>query len=717
MKVKRVLATSAIAAMFILNGCGGGGNGNDGKKSPSVGGPSKKESPLHIYPEKPVVASDDGILQLTAVVEQNKQILENSDEHTLVATYKSSNEDVATVSEDGYLVGGQPGEAEITVTITDENTTKTYKNKVKVEVKSVDISKLFINPSVATIGKNKEKEFFITALDKAKSPTELEGKYFSLDYSNSLITANPIITQNDAKIKVRAKNEKGYTFITPKFTKAGITVTGDPALIQINSIPQINIPDGLTAGDEIDFLRVKNGSGDNMYIVHTDEDAKLYLDYFNVKNGMWNREDLDYEGNSIKAPKVMKIGKTLTIYSIVDDNKFVKFTSEDDSSWVTQNIEPNGFDLSSSIDFDNIDYVHDGTTVYALIGNKDEIVLAKNSEDSQEFTKIASFKAPNGGNIESVDLALNKNNKLRFTFATDNGDLYYGTVNSDKIELAKPYHSDSLVASKIDYTKNNVPVIMYQKDDKLVELQKTRGGMWASNPISTLTFQQNGLKDSDALSNMEHFDFKVDRFGNSRVVVSANEKLYYIKEYHVKKSSYWRVDSIVNKYVGSYVSMQIDNKNRLKVAYTDDNQNWVKYFAEPVYIKYNDGKDKSRFDDSIKDTRVVETIDLATGKVTIPTKDSSTSTAGEKDGGATTQPSGTGGKNNSNSKGGETTSGSSSSGTPSNQSGDRGNLNDNNTTNVDNNGTNTNSGDTQKQGASDSNNTDTNSTTDDSANF
>ena len=697
MKVKGILATSAIAAMFILNGCGGGGSGNDGKKSPSVGGASKKENPLHIYPEKPVVASDDGILQLAPVVEQNGKILENSDDHVLVATYKSSNDDVATVSEDGYLVGGQPGEAEVTVTITDQNTTKTYTKKVKVEVKTVDISKLFINPSVATIAKNKEKEFFITALDKAKSPTELESKYFSLDYSHSLISANPMITPNDAKIKVRAKNEKGYTFITPKFTKAGITVTGDPALIQINSIPQINIPDGLTGGSEIDFLRVKNGSGDNMYIVHTDDDAKLYLDFFNVKNGMWNREDLDYEGDSIKAPKVMKIGKILTIYAVVDDNKFVKFTSEDDSSWVTQNIESNGFNLSSSVDFDNIDYVQDGSTVYALIGNKDEIVLAKNEEDSQEFTKIASFKAPTGGDIQSVDLALNKNNKLRFTFVTDKGNLFYGTVDSDKIKLEKPYHSDSLEASKIDYTKNNVPVIMYQKDEKLVELQKTRGGLWASNPISALTFQQNGLKNSDALSNMGHFDFKVDRFGNSRVVVSADEKLYYIKEYHVKKSSYWRVDSIVNKYVGSYVSMQIDNKNRLKVAYSDDNQDWVKYFAEPVYIKYNDGKDKSRFDDSIKDTRVVETIDLKTGEVTIPSKDSSTGTPGTENGGATTQPGGTGGPSTSD---GPTTQ-------P--KSGDA--------SNIDNNGTNTSSGDSQQQGASDSNTTDNNSTTDDSADF
>ena len=688
MGIKRVLATSAIAAMFILSGCGGGGNGDDSKQANKPNAPLKKENPLHIYPEKPVVASEDGVLQLTPIVKKGNSILQNSDDHVLVATYKSSDEDVAMVSEDGYVIGGQPGEAEITVTITDQNTSKTYTNKVKVEVKTVDISKIFINPSVASIEKNKEKEFYITALDKAKSPTELEGKYFSVKYSKSLISATPVITPTDAILKVRAKNEKGYTFITPMFTKAGITITGDPALIQVSSIPQINIPDGLSGGSEIDFLRVKNGSGDNMYIVHTDEDARLYLDFFNVRNGAWARKDLEYEGDSIKAPKVMKLGKVLTIYAIVDDSKIVKFTSEDDTSWVFENISLKGFDLAQSIDFNNIDYVQKGSTVYALIGNGNEVVLAKNEEDSPEFTKIASFKTPDKGNIKSVDLTLNKNKMLRFTVVTDNGDLYYGTVSSDKINLGKPNHSDTLEAAKIDYTRNNVPVIMYQKDEKLVELQKTRGGMWARNSISSLTFQENGFKNSDVLSNMKNFDFKVDRFGNSRVVVSADSKLYYLKEYHVKNTPYWRVDSIVNKDVGSYVSMQIDNKNRLKVAYTDENQNWVKYFAEPVYIKYSDGKDKTRFDDTIKDTRVVETIDLKTGKVTIPTNNSTTTTAGEKDDGATTQ------------SGGTTTQ-------PS--TGDA--------TNIDNNGTNMSSGDSQQQGASDSNTTDTNSTTDDSANF
>ena len=167
MGIKRILATSAIAAMFILNGCGGGG-GDHEKESPSAGTPQKKENPLHIYPEKPVVASEDGVLQLTAIVKKGNSILQNSDEHVLVASYKSSDDSVAMVSEDGYVIGGQPGEAEITVTITDQNTSKTYQNKVKVEVKTVDISKIFINPSVASIEKNKEKEFYIKALDKAK---------------------------------------------------------------------------------------------------------------------------------------------------------------------------------------------------------------------------------------------------------------------------------------------------------------------------------------------------------------------------------------------------------------------------------------------------------------------------------------------------------------------------------------------------------------------
>ena len=594
--------------MFILNGCGGGGSSSNGKSNSTP-----EENPLHIYPAKPVVASDDGVLQITATVEENGVLLQNSDEHVLTASYQSANETIASITSDGYLIGGQPGSTEITITIKDENTSKVYTRKVPVEVKTVNISKLFINPSVASIGKNKEKELYITALDKAKSPTELEGKYFRLQYSKTIVSATPIITSNDAKIKVRAKNEKGYTFITPIFSKAGVEITGDPVLIQISSIPQINIPNGLIAGSEVDFLRVKNGSGDDMYIVHTNEDEKIYLDYFNVRNGQWDRKDLDYAGDSIKAPKVMKLGKVTTIYAIVDNKKFNKLTSENGSSWSVEPITTTGFVLDNSIDFNNIDYVTIGSTVYALIGNKDKIVLAKNLKDSNEFVKIASFTTPKEDTVNSVDLALNRDNALRFTFTTEKGYVYYATVNEKIIEINEVrYTSDILEDSKLAYTKNNLPVIMSQQDGELVESEKTNGGVWANNKISSLTFQQSGIKDSEALDNMEHFDFKVDQFGNSRAVVTANDKLFYIKEYHVNDTSYWRVDTIVDKDVGAYVSMQIDAKNRLKVAYSDTQQDWVKYFAEPVYIKYNDGKKKQRVDDTIKATKVIKTITLDT---------------------------------------------------------------------------------------------------------
>jgi len=597
---KTLLLSLAISAIFALNGCGGGGSSGD-KGSAGPGAQQAKKNPLEIYPNNPVVASEDGQLQLAPVIKTGSGILENSDEHTLVATYKSSDPDTVLVAEDGYVLGQQPGEAKVTVTIKDLNTSKTYTNSVNVQVKTVDVSKLFLNPSAVSVGKNQSKELYLTALDREKAPTEIEGKYLSLKYAKSLISATPIITPNDAKVKITAKNEKGYTFLTPIYNKAGVEVTGDPAIVQISSIPQINIPQDLSGGDEIDFLRVKNGSGDNMYIAHTNDDDKIYVDFFNVQNGMWARKDLTYTGDSIKAPKIIYANKTINIFAIVDDSKIERLYSEDGTSWMNQEIFNSNDNSLGNVDYNNIDYVLKDDTVYMLVANGSKIYLAKYKLDSSSAQVITSFDAKNS--INSVDLTLNKNGALRFVYSTSNGEVWYNTVDlvDKKIVQYKVYYtSNGIEAAKIDYTKNNIPVIVYQTSGKIVEAQLTNGGGWASNSISSTQLYENGIKNTDALDSANNFDFKVDKFGNSRIVVSADDKLYYLKEYHVKKTPYWRVDTIVNKNVGEYVSLQIDNKSRLKVAYTDSNKGWVKFFAEPVYIKYNDGKDKKRVSDNIK---------------------------------------------------------------------------------------------------------------------
>jgi len=579
-KLSLVLITSGL----FMVGCG---DTDDDKKDTSNGGNPKSTNPMAIYPKNPVVAKD-GNLKLLPVVSEGGKILEDSDEHTLYVTYKVKDEDIFTVGTQGDVTGINPGESEVTITIKDINTSKTYTNKVKIKVAVVDVSKLFLNPSVAALKNGERKEFTLTALDGDSSATLIEGKYLKFEYQKDQIALTSRITSEISTINVTAKQQKGYTFVTPVFEKAGVKVTGDSTLIQFTSTPQSNAPSGASGGENIDFMRVKTGSGDDLYVVHTGEDL-LYFESFKHKQGKWSRQKLDVDGSTVEYPKIYKDSDGIHVI-VVSDNTFYKFSSENNGgSWTKNKLFEKKFSISSE---NNLDVIS--------IGNK--MILGFSTDDILYVYNIANnsteklFEMKNVDDIKSLKLISNKNGKLRIAFADKEG-LTYVTEQDGSYYMQEIVKNSGIEQVKIAYNKYNSPTIMYYKDSTLKEIEKTNSG-WATASISSLQFTENGLA-SDALEDIRDFDFLVDRYGNSRIIVADDDKLYYIKEHGDSNSKDWRVDKIIEKDVGDYVSLKIDNKSRLKAIFQNRKTEWIKYWAEPVYVKYRDKSTKSKIDDEL----------------------------------------------------------------------------------------------------------------------
>lgn len=592
-----------LSLVLILGGFMLIGSGDDTKKDDSMGGEGSQtpqsNNPMKIYPQNPVVAKD-GNLKLLPVVTEGGKILEDSDDHTLYATYKVKDSDILTIGSQGDVVGKNPGETEVTITIKDENTSKTYTNKVNIKVAVVDVSKLFLNPSVAALKKGESKEFTLTALDSDKSATLIEAKYMKFNYQKSQIDLNARITNEFSKVNVTAKEAKGYSFVTPTFQKAGVTVTGDSTLIQFTSTPQSNAPSGATGGNNIDFIRVKKSGGDDLYVVHTGDDL-LYFESFKHKQGKWSRTKLDTEGSTIEYPKIYKDSALHVI--VVEDNIIYKFTSEDNGGgWSKTKLLDKSFAISSE---NHIQVAKvDSKTLLALATDK----LIEIYDITGTATKL--FSMTNDTAIKSISITANKDKKLRMVFSDDTG-LNYLTEQNGKYYKKEIITGSGIEKVKIAYSKYNVPSIMYYKDSSLVEAEKTKSGAWSKSNISNLQFTENGLDGEDALNDIRDFDFVVDRYGNSRIIVADNEKLYYIKEYGDINSKDWRIDEVIEKDVGDYVSLAIDNKSRLKAIFHNNNTEWIKYWAEPVYVKYRDKSTKNRVVDTL-DTASSDVIEIVT---------------------------------------------------------------------------------------------------------
>ena len=564
-------------------------------------------NPLQVYPKYPII-STEGDLQITTVLSTSKGVKESTDENELFVSYKVANEEIVSVTSSGYLVANGPvGTTKVTVSMTDSKNKKLGSRDIEVEVAELDVKKIVLSPDISLLAKGENQIFSITGIN-GQGPTEVEDSKLSFTYDSNKLELTDSVK---AIVTATAKEKKGYVFLTPTYTDVGTTITGNSAVIEFHTKPNIATPGHVLAGKDADMIRIKNGTIDNLYIAHQREDSKeIILTGFNFKNtNPWSSSTvISSSSSTFVSPKLFTVNKVLNLISIEKKSDtrgdLILLKEESNGAWSDKRILIKDISLNAK-------------SSIGLITIKNEILFTLN-----EDKKISIFKVENSkvkeifafdttDSIQSLDITQNREEKLRLVVA-EKGKLSYITSQEDTFYIQTISSSTSAKKVKLIYTKKNIPIVLYSTDSGLEKRNILSDGWSGATKINGTVFNK-----AEFLKNITAFDAVIDRFNNLKIAVIDDDELYYIKQYKDRsKKDAWRKTKIVTAHVGANsLSMKMDNKNRIKVVYRSLDESWIDYWAEPQFFKYRDKKTIYDNEDDELDENTEGTIILQRGNL------------------------------------------------------------------------------------------------------
>lgn len=180
---------------------------------------------------------------------------ENATNKNLI--WKSSNEDIAAVDENGTVTGNNVGECTISVSSNDESIVA----ECKVKVKAIEVNSLSLDETNVTLGVGQEY-----LLIGSVSPSNATYRNFTWSSSN-----NEILTVNNGKIKAISEGSAAITIISKNGKKATCNFTVIPNLssgtiryvkdtYSVRSGPSTNYSTLATVykNEEVEILKVSN---------------------------------------------------------------------------------------------------------------------------------------------------------------------------------------------------------------------------------------------------------------------------------------------------------------------------------------------------------------------------------------------------------------------------------------------------------------------------
>jgi len=575
------LCTIFFMILFVI-GCGG--NGPEPVSPENEETVTNETNPLKIFPENPILAKD-GILQMVAVLEDNAgNPIENNDENPLSIEWSIDDETKAAIDESGLLVGRQAGSAVLSVTVNEINSDKIYTRTIDLKVEIVTVKKVFINPRVAILSQGETKTFTIIGIDKENSIESLESQRTSFKRDSEYVDITKHFSTYTSTIEVKAKKPKGYTFIIPQYEEAGLQITGDPLLIQIQSIPQPNKPSSnLDGGKCVDFQL--NGNGTSIALVHSDGD-KIYFQHFDAIIGAWAYKDLDKPDGLVYFLKINANDENIKILAVVDDKMIFWQSSNSGGTFARTELET-GIDTHNYGDTIDLEYADNNTYILYYNDNQDKELSLITIDEENNIIKdniLTNVK------ILSLDLNKNKSNELRFILSTFDG-LYYVTKQDTEFYKEQVYQWTNIKYASIAYDRRNNPYIAFYKElDEKIIVSFREEGTWQQDTISSINFGENGLDTEDIMFDIKDLSLTVDRYNALRIAIIGGEDVYYLKRYKESTQLKWRIDKLTNGDVGEYLAIHIDNSSRARIFFEDIQLQWIKYWAEPIYFDYRDAR-------------------------------------------------------------------------------------------------------------------------------
>ena len=581
----------AVVAGFLLVACDGGSSDR-----------------FIIIPNKDsVTIADGGELELKTVYKDKTGELVEKEEGDGISLTFALESDTATaieVTSGGLVIAKQTGSATVIATLTDGEST--FSDSIKVNVELVDTKKIFLNPSLITFEKEKSsKTLEVIGIDKTGFPTKLKAEDISYIVDDeSIISLREDFTDTISRLTITTKTDDvGYTFITPQYNYAdSIVITGSPALAQIYPTPQPNKPrESSSGGDFASVVNTYNSKSQRVLnIAHSDGHEKVYFHKFDSSAGVWADQTLTLEEYAnIQALKLQVVGDIFYIVVATDDS-VVLFASDDEGrSWSTLPIE-----LEAQITSAQITVINETITVYYY----DEDSLSLNTitvtGNTHAITTISS-----GKEINHFDFVLNNAGEVRGAMSTKDG-VYYISQQDGKYYQERATKAEQVGGVKLVYDRTNNPHLLYfdtKAESKISVL--SRGGVfggWKSIGITSENFSRAGLKDdyssSFTLDSIANIDAYYDRNNALRILVSEDNSVYYLKEHIVASSdtATFRIDRVATNIGARWLSFDVDKKDRLILTYKHDQNDWVRFWAEPILFDYRD--------EAVKEKKVTDTI-------------------------------------------------------------------------------------------------------------
>lgn len=637
---KGVFSTILLSSLFI--GCGGG----DGQ---SVDIHDIEISKIFPEEPKVALDGELKLIPVVSSA-YSQEIKTPSLNEQMNISWSSSNPNIATISPSGVIKGVRKGVVTITAKVdynlTDDSGELIYSDidsyfSVVEVVNTVGaISEISLSPTRVTLDKVGGKRVFdITAVDSSGVLSSIGQGVIDFNISNTLENADKILKQptqivdgtNIVELE-SSEDRTGYSFITPIYTDSydgNITVTGNPLVVQVIDVPKAT-PDeresaNLDAGKFLDLqVDTKDNGKKELHIVHYDGvDSTLKYSYF---NGTWYTQDINPTQTGLNNGINAKIGispfKTTegrAIITALEGERVKLWYQNSANNWLSSDVSlkdiNNTFYTFNSMEDKFLDMVVDRVNqklYIAYFSPIDSRVFIKGAkmDSSSDFdfsNEVYSIDTDNS-KLQSLSLALHQDGNFSLAYSTydsnssdlDSKGLFYysfgkANLSSNCTPIGVKYRCSEKIAGTNGQEKDVVlkferdeetPTILYltSKDD-LIFTQRTEVATGYSWSFSNISFDEN-------LENISDIDFLFDCHDSPRVVFNSNGKIRYARRdidtlNNPLNPNRWIVETPEDSEgFGEYSAIDLDSENRAHIVYRSEEDEWFKYWAEPIFFDY-----------------------------------------------------------------------------------------------------------------------------------
>lgn len=571
-----------------------------------------------VFPTSPVVAIN-GSIKLTAIVTDKwGEYLQSTSEDPVIVSWSSSDSQIATISQSGTVIGKKEGVAIIKLKASNKNNiSQEYSINVVVVSIANDVSEIYLSPDRAYIDIGAERTFKLTAVDYFGAQTSISPGVVTFDISDKAVASiSPeVLENNDSKSIIVTGKQKGYVFITPIYTvmdeakQKSIKITGTPLVVQVKDATESSKPqdDTVDAGNYLTMAVRDNEGKKILHIAHYDKSSNdLMYSFF---NGTWHSETVATSaGKGVKlqiSPFDVNYGQPLLLF--LENNRPKLWSMEAiQNNWIDTTIFAS---ISTTDLFNDANPLLEGEKVLDMSafegeGNttrlhilfydkiKDRINLTTSSMTQNSwFDWSTKLSIDLDKDLQSLSVA---NNHIlgdaRFAYilkesnaSAKDGGVYYASQTGSVIKTEKIPNtngSEKNVVLRLD--SNNVPTIVWNTNSEVTIVTRVvQSGKF--------TWMTKNISIEPRPSLIDSVDFNFDAYNTPRIVFNTDKKIRYSRRITTTSGQdSWIVESPEESLSqqGAYTSIAVDSANRAHLVYTDSEDKWFSYWAEPNFFDY-----------------------------------------------------------------------------------------------------------------------------------